>query len=226
MATRASFLHPALGLIGLISLLASGPTVAAGRTLCCINEQGRNACGDILPRECYGRAYREVSERGVTLRYVAAPLSAEQLAQRAIDLERKKQADLAAREEQRRNEALLNTYTTEKDIDNAHQRAAAEMNKVTLEIETKLADLQKRKRQLDNEMEFYLKHAPPDKLQAQMRTTEGELKTTQQLIDSRKKEMAALDARFEDKRQRFRILKRGGLRRSVLEQPLATPAPR
>jgi hypothetical protein len=84
MATRASFLHPALGLIGLISLLASGPAVA-GRTLCCINEQGRNACGDILPRECYGRAYREVSERGVTLRYVAAPLSAEQLAQRAID---------------------------------------------------------------------------------------------------------------------------------------------
>ena len=35
----------------------------AGKTLCCVNAQGRNICGDILPQECYGRAYREVMGR-------------------------------------------------------------------------------------------------------------------------------------------------------------------
>ena len=68
MNTRATLL---LGIV----LLASSSLAQAGRTLCCVNAQGRNVCGDTLPQECYSRAYREINGRDITVRQVEAPLT-------------------------------------------------------------------------------------------------------------------------------------------------------
>ena len=56
-----------------------GPAMAAGNFYCCVDANGKQVCGDLLPQSCYGRAYRELGPNGQTLRNIEAPLTAEQL---------------------------------------------------------------------------------------------------------------------------------------------------
>jgi hypothetical protein len=51
-------------------LALSGSASAAGKLFCCNDASDRQICGDILPKECYGRAYREIGATGMTSRTV------------------------------------------------------------------------------------------------------------------------------------------------------------
>ena len=82
-------------------LVLDGSALAAGNLFCCIDTNGKQVCGDLLPQACYGKAYREIGESGRTLRFVEAPLTAEQRAQRAIE-EEKRKVEEEKRKEQRR----------------------------------------------------------------------------------------------------------------------------
>lgn len=192
----------------------------AGKTLCCVNAQGRNICGDILPQECYGRAYREVNERGMTIRQIEAPLTPEQRAQRDAEAERKKQAEIAAREEKRRNEALLNTYASEKDIDIMRDRTLDQIAVAAKEVESKYAETLKRKKRLDGELEFYKKKPVPDTLKEQIKVTDIELKAQLAAVEAKKREMEQVVVRFAEEKQRFIELKQG-----VRKMPALPPAP-
>ncbi len=200
----------------------------AGKAKCCINAQGRNVCGDILPQECYGRAYREISERGITLRQVEAPLTAEQRAQRDRENERKKKAEAAAQEDRRRNAALLNTYATERDIDFMRDHTLEPMRVALKETEAKRLEAQKRKKKLEGELEFYTKKAPPMSLKEQIKTNESDLKALSILIDAKNQEMEQVRAKFAEEKQRFNQLTQGQSQGSSGTQkfipiPLAQP---
>lgn len=197
----------------LMALLLSAsliPTAYAGKTYCCTDEHGRQNCGDSLPRECFGRAYRELSERGTLLRQVEAPLTAEQQAQRDAALTTKKKEERAAMEEKRKNQALLNTYTTEKDVDIARDRALADAESRTKEMQAKYGEAVKRKQKLEGEMEFYKKKSVPAELKEQIKVNDSEIKAQQTAIEAKKQEMDQIRARFEDEKKRYQELMRGG----------------
>jgi len=207
-----------------VALTAAALPAHAGKTYCCLNEHGRNVCGDILPQECYGRAYREVSERGLTLRQIAAPLTAEQRVQRDAELERKKQEDIVAREEQRHNEALLNTYANEKDIDFMRDRALSAVSAGAKEVQTKYAEALKRKQRLEGELEFYKKKPVPDNLKEQIKANEIDLKAQLLAVDAKKQEMEQLNAKFAEEKKRYLELKQGGIRKVSPSATTATTA--
>ena len=61
-------------LLLLVAAMLPLPATAQGRkTYCCTDANGRQACSDVLPQQCYGRAYREINAQGVTIRRVDAP---------------------------------------------------------------------------------------------------------------------------------------------------------
>ena len=194
--------------------------------MCCLNAQGRNVCGDILPQECYGRAYREISERGITTRQIEAPLTAEQRAQRDRDVERKKKEEAAAQEERRRNAALLNTYATEHDIDFMRDHTLEPVLTALKETEAKRADAQKRKQKLEGELEFYKKKVPPASLKEQIKTNESDLKALSSMMDAKSQEVEQIKAKFAEEKQRFNQLIQGQSQGSSGTQkliPLAQP---
>ena len=201
MKTRVAFL---------LLLAMQLPSAHAGKTYCCTDERGRQACGDSLPRECFGRAYRELGERGTLLRQVDAPLTAEQQAQRDAALANKKKEERAAMEERRKNQALLNTYTSEKDVDIARDRALADFENSVKDAQAKYTDAVKRKQKLESEMEFYKKKPVPAELKEQIRTNEAEIKAQQTAIEAKKLEMNQVRSRFEDEKKRYLELVRGG----------------
>jgi len=199
-----------LTLLSLLALSTLTPAAHAAKSYCCSDEHGRQVCGDSLPRECFGRAYREVSERGTTLRKVEAPLTAEQQARQDAEVANKKNEERAATEETRKNQALLNTYASEKDVDLARARALADVENRTKEVQAKYNETVKRKQKLDGELEFYKKKPMPPELTQQIKAAEAEIKAQQNAIEAKKREMEQVRIRFDGQKKRLMELIRFG----------------
>jgi hypothetical protein len=197
---------------------------AARRTYCCDDKTGRRICGDTLPEQCEGRAYRLTDEKGV-VKHVEAPLTAEQKAQRDADAARKKEEEKQAAEQRRKDMALLNSYTNEKDIDAIRDRAIAEVEKIIKQAQDKIDVAQKRKLTLDKEAEFYLKKPMPDALKSQIRENEAELQGQKKIIDDKRQEIETLKLKFEDEKRRYRELTDKSKAAPGSVHPAAVPRP-
>lgn len=202
---------PRLALVFMHAAVALLPLTAAAQgrtTYCCTDSHGRQVCSDVLPKECYGRAYREINRQGVTVRRIDAPLTAEQRAAREAEEKKAREEESRRLEQDRRNRALLATYSDEKDIDYARDRAVADMQKTIQAAQDKLAELAKSREKLDAEAEFYKKRPMPPKLKAQIRDNDADTKAQQAAIEARQKEIEALKARYEEEKLRYRELTR------------------
>ena len=175
----------------------------AAKSFCCADENGHQVCGDILPQECYGRAYREMSERGTVLHRVEAPLTAAQRELRDAEEKRKREEERAAIEERRKNQALLNIYSSEKDIDFMRDRALADIDIARRQAQDRYKEALLQKQKLDNEAEFYKKKTLPYELKTQMKGNDIELQANQAAMETKQKEMEAVRARFAEDKKRY-----------------------
>jgi hypothetical protein len=189
-----------------LGLIFAAPAPAA-TMYCCTDANGRKACGDILPPVCYGRAYREISEKGT--REVEAPLTPEQRALREVEQKRKKDEEQRATAERLRNRALLDTYGNVEDIDYTRDRTVAELQKGLDQAQEKVNEALKSKKALDKEAEFYKKKPMPDQLSTQILGNQKELAATQDALAVHQKEIAEVKAKFEAEKQRYIELTRG-----------------
>lgn len=200
---------PRLGSAFLLLAAAWLPPQAAAQgraTYCCIDDSGKQVCADILPQACYGRAYREINSHGITVRRIDAPMSPEQRAAKEAEARKVREEELRRKEEDRKNRALLATYTSEQEIDYARDRAIVDVQKAIKTSQEKLNELAEQKQTLDAEAEFYKKKGPPPQLQAQMRDNDAEIKAQLAAIEARNKDIEALRKRYEDEKLRYREL--------------------
>jgi valyl-tRNA synthetase len=198
----------------LVALLGTGsPAMAAGKMFCCNDANGKQVCGDILPQECYGRAYRELGESGRTIRSFEAPLTAEQRAKRAAEEEQRKKDEAALREQQRKDQALLNTYGSEKDIETMRQHAQADVQKSIKNAEARIAEIQLQRKKYENEAEFYKKKQLPPDIQKGLSNTDFEIKAQQSIIEAKKKELEIIREKYDVDRHRYLELNKRGATR-------------
>lgn len=217
----------------LVTLLAVGATaswpagslLAQTRTQCCLTAEGHHACGNPLPQECYGRAYRILNERGMTIRQVEAPLTPEQRAQRATEQERKKQEMALAHEQRRRDDALLAAYASEKDIDAAQGRASNAIQTLLKELQSRQAKALQEKQTLTNEQAFYKNRPLPEALRQQIKANATELQSLHADLATQQQELAQLTARYEADRQRYLHLKTGDATHNTSTAAPANRAP-
>jgi NACalpha-BTF3-like transcription factor len=191
----------------LSAVMFPAATAAQGRTTyCCTDDGGKQTCSDVLPKQCYGRAYREINAQGVTTKRIDAPLTAEQRAQKEAEAKKVKEEEAKRLEQDRKNRALLATYATEQDIDYVRDRTVADIEKAIKGLQEKQAELAKRKQQLDAEAEFYKKKPMPPQLQTQKRDNDTEMKSLQTAIEGRQKEIGTVKARYDEEKLRYREL--------------------
>jgi hypothetical protein len=188
-------------LILLVSVGAAYP--AAAKTFCCNDDSGHRLCGDILPAQCAKRAYQEYNSMGVIYRLHEAPLTAEQRAQRELELARKKAAQREADEEDRRDRALQASYPSVRDLDAKRERTLLEANNSLAVAQKSLDAALARKGELVREAEFYTKRPMPGELKANIRDNAAELNNLQATVDDKKKEIAAIQTRFDDEKKRY-----------------------
>lgn len=189
-------------LLALACLLAA-PTLAAGRMFCCTNAAGQQECGDTLPKACYARAYREIGESGLTQRNVEAPLTPEQRVQRAAD-EARARAEADARKEKLRKENLvLDTYGSEKDIEDARLRARTEVLRLIKLAQDQITQIRVKRKKMEDETKFYKNKKYPVELQQGLDDTSAEIKYQEAVIDAKNKELEAIRVKYDAERQRY-----------------------
>ena len=206
---------------GLIVMLAAisvnAATPASGRFYCC---DGGRVCGDALPEQCRGKAYRILDSSGNLLKEVGPPLTVEQKARAAAEALRKKELEEQAREQRRKDQALLDTYATPQDIDLAQAKAESDVNLAIRGAEDRIAAARKQRKKFEEEAEFYKKKSLPPEVAKGLRDADHEIKTQQELLDVKKGDAATIKAKYDADRKRYAELTG---RTTAPAKPGATP---
>ena len=188
-------------------LCAAAPALAQApqRMYKCVDARGKTYYTQVPPRECLGRETQELNKSGVVVKSERPPTAAEIQAKEA---EKKKKADEAekaekGKDERRKDLALLNTYSSEKDIEDARVRALKEAQDAIASTEKTITGAQKRQKELEAEKEFYTKKPLPNKLKQEISNVETEIKNQNALLDAKKEEIAKINAKYDEDKRRY-----------------------
>ncbi len=197
-------------LVAMLALAAAQPAPAQQRMYKCVDAKGKVYYTQVPPSECLGKETEELSRQGQVIKRSEAALTPQQQAAREAERRKKQEEEIAAREERRKNQALLNTYPVESDIEEARSRALKDNELAIKETEKRIEAALKRRKSLESEKEFYARKTLPPKLQDDIKNNETELKNQQELLAAKKKQVLQINAKYDDDKKRYRELTRGG----------------
>ena len=178
----------------LVIAIAALPWAAQAQSYRCVGSDGKKYYGSSVPPECVGRPIEQLNERGMVVKRLDAAATADERAKKEADEAARRKRETLAKEQGRKDNALLASYTSEKDIEAARARALEGAEKATREVEERIAALKKRRT------------APNQDVKA----IDVDLKAQEGLLAAKRKEMDSINARYdEDKKRYIEITKRG-----------------
>lgn len=192
------------------------------RSYRCVGADGKKYYGSMRPAQCAGVAVEALSAQGTVLRRIPAPLTPEQRAAMEAEAEKnaaaeqaKRDAQAAARVQARRDQALLQTYTSERDIDMVRQRTLADNQKARQDVERRIGLLKKRQDELAKQAAKLNKEGatPDSKFEQDVRAVAYDLELQQQLLKSREREAAAINARYDEEKRKYLELTQGAAKK-------------
>jgi len=185
------------------TLLAVAPAAAQERMYKCVDARGKVYYTQVPPPECLGRDTQELNKSGTLIRKNPAAMTPAQEQAREAERRKKLEDEERSREERRKNLALLNTYSSEKDIEEARARSLAETQGAIADTERRIEGAQKRHKELEAEKEFYVKKPMPFKLKQEISNNEIEIKNQIVLLDAKKKEISTINAKYDEDKRRY-----------------------
>jgi hypothetical protein len=166
-----------------------------------VDEHGVTHYGDVVPPQ-YGQKTTEMNSQGVTVKRKAAPPNPKD-----------KQANIPKEptEQERRDKALLDSFTTAKEIDLARDRNL-QMDQASLQsLKLRQADAEQRLQKTNASIAEFSKNkkpAPADLIETQ-KLQQAEIKKIEEQMAQKQASMDATRARFDNDKQRFIELKAG-----------------
>jgi hypothetical protein len=200
--------RPALAL-----LLISAATVFIGiprvqaATYKWTDEKGVVHYTDKIPPEALNKGNVELNKQGVTVRRTDPALTPEQRRAREIEEERARQLAKEREIIERRDKALLSTYTMESEIDLARSRA---LNTIDAQIQSATsysALLNKRKAELDARKAASGDKAVPAVIERELANINVTLQGQADLITTKQREMLVVGARYDADKKRWQELR-------------------
>jgi hypothetical protein len=187
------------------TVLVVAPAAAQERMYKCVDAKGKTYYTQVPPPECLGRDTQELNKSGSLIRKNPAVIPLTPAQEQAREAERKKKVEEEekSKEERRKNLALLNTYSSERDIDDARARALEEAKVAIEDTERAIAGAQKRRQELESEKEFYVKKPIPLKLKRDISNNEIEITNQTVLLDAKKKEISTINAKYDEDKRRY-----------------------
>jgi len=196
-------LKPNILFAGILLALAAAGASAQTHMYKCKDSKGKTYYTQTPPAECLGKELDELSKEGTVVKRREAALTPEQKAARDAEEKRKKEEELAAKEERRKNQALLNTYSSEKDIEDGRQRALKQVEQAKTDIQKRIAEAQERAKKLAAEKEFYVKKPMPKKLQDDIKSNDVDIKVQQDALAAKQKESGEINAKYDEDKRRY-----------------------
>lgn len=192
----------------LLLVLVSFP--ASAKMYKWVDEKGNTHFGDTIPAQYAGQGSTEFNKKGIVIKQTDRALTPEQRKAQEDALAQEKEEERKKVEQKRRDTALLNTYTTEKEIDLVRDRNLQQAELQLQGMELRIKQVQPRYDQFRSQADaLSAKNKPVSPgLQQELETTANELKRLHDMVKRKRLEMDGIRARFEQDRQRFRELSR------------------
>jgi len=166
-----------------LSLLLAAPLAAHAQSFRCVGKDGKKYYGSAVPPQCAGVVVEQLSAQGTVMRRIDPAGDAKAREDKAADEARKRQDEAAAKDTARRRNALLATYPTEKDIEDARARALADNTRAVQDIEKRIEAAKKGKG--------------------------GDLKMLEGMLAQKRQEAASINAKYDtDKKQYLELTKK------------------
>ncbi|HET7200541.1 MAG TPA: DUF4124 domain-containing protein [Burkholderiales bacterium] len=169
----------------------------------CIDARGRVYYTQVPPPECLGRDTEILNKSGTLIRKTTRQPTPAEIQAREAERKKKLEENEKSREERRKNLALLNTYSSEKDIEDARTRALQEAQTAIEDTQKRIAGAQKHQKDLETEKEFYVKKPMPLKLRQDIANTEIEIKNQTALLEVKKREISTVNAKYDEDKRRY-----------------------
>src|SRR5258706_129044 len=134
---------------------ASRASVAGAKSYRCVGKDGKKYYGQSVPPECVGQSVEQLNSQGLVVKRIDAQASADERAKKETEEADRKKREAISKEEGRRDRALLATYTSDADIDQARIRALKENEAAMKDIERRIALMRKKRGDLKEELAFY-----------------------------------------------------------------------
>lgn len=174
-----------------------------------VDTQGKVHYGDTMPPEYANQGNAQLNDNGQVVKKVDAALTPAQIQARDEAAAKAKKEKAEAVEHQRRDKALLATYTEEEEINLALQRNLGQLDVQAKSNELRIKSVQDRLDGLKKQRAGFLqrqKPVPPDLLNS-LKNAGDEIAHLRDNLTALDKEKAAMRARYAADRARFRELK-------------------
>ncbi len=201
-------------LIAAAALLAAPLAAEAQTTYRCTSKDGKKYYGSTIPAQCYGRAVEQLNRQGMVIRRIDPEGDEKAREEKEASLAKAKESEAASREELRMRRALLATYTSERDIEDARRRALADNENAVRDVETRIEALKKKRAGYERDIAMYKdpankKGEVPSRLTSDLRNSDIDLKAQEELLAAKKKEVSVINAKYDEDKKRYLELTRG-----------------
>jgi len=171
-----------------------------------VDDKGNVHYTDKLPPEQVDKANSQLDKQGVTVRRTDPAPSAEQKRAKAEQEARDKQLAKERELVDRRDRALLSTYTMESEIDLARRRALATIDQQIQSSTAYTAQLTKRRDELEAKKKGSKDTLPPV-LERELANLDTELARQADLVGAKQKEVVLVNVRYDADLKRWRELR-------------------
>jgi Domain of unknown function (DUF4124) len=171
-----------------------------------VDDQGVVHYTDKMPPEAINKGNIELNKQGVPIKKTDPALTPEQRRAKEVEEERARQAAKAREEVERKDRALLQTYTTESEIDLAKKRALSTIDGQMQSALAYSATLNKRKQDIAAKVATFGDKPLPPALERERANIDEELDKQAELIATKRKEVAVVNARYDSDKQRWQEL--------------------
>lgn len=217
----------ALSLLLAGSLLAAAPLAWAQQrqVFTCINAQGRTLTSDRLIAECMDREQRVLARDGTLIRIVPPQLTAEERADKEARDQKAAAAKAAQAEAVRRDRSLAQRYPNEAAHAKAREKALDDVRSAIRISETRQQELERERKPLQQEAEFYQGKAMPPKLKQQLDANEAATAAQRDIQKNQHAELERVTKLYDDELARLKRLWAGAAPGSLDAPASAASAP-
>jgi len=181
------------------------PTAWAGKLYKWVDEKGVTHYSESMPAEQKDRSSTELDGRGRVLKQNAAAPNPEQIRAREEEKLRRKAEERELEQQRRRDNALLNTYTTADEIEDARKRAILAANQARQVVETRVRSSKSRVDALRKQLEQATRGGKPapQALAEDVEEAERDLGRLERELAQKDAEIARIEQRYSEDRTRF-----------------------
>jgi hypothetical protein len=207
----------------------------AGAVFKCVDPKGVTRIGETPPDECASVVMYELRANGSVLRAIDPTPSPDQLKARQEDAARKREADKIAAVQKRKDDALISTFSNEREFDVTRDRNIEPIKGRIRGGEERIKLIEDREAKIAEHLEFYKEgqgkakgkqpDGPPPAILAEQDSLAKEKEALRAMIVRQRKEIEELRARYDTDKQRWIALKSGRLDALAARAPAAAQAP-